>query len=71
MNSDSLSIHKYVTSNHSCLLYYKVEQMLDSLSSTGRNLSSIEALNVKEVVPESNVKKSVCKQCYIFYYYYL
>ncbi|CAH8504312.1 unnamed protein product [Schistosoma curassoni] len=36
-----------------------VEQMLDSPSSTGGNLSSIEALNVKEVVPESNVKKSI------------
>ncbi|VDO49912.1 unnamed protein product [Schistosoma margrebowiei] len=36
-----------------------VEQMLDSLSSTGENLSSIEAFNVKEIAPESNVKKSV------------
>ncbi|CAI2726090.1 unnamed protein product [Schistosoma spindalis] len=32
--------------------------MLDSLSSTGGNLSSIEAFNVKEIAPENNVKNS-------------
>uniref|UniRef100_A0A3Q0KLC1 Claspin-like protein n=1 Tax=Schistosoma mansoni TaxID=6183 RepID=A0A3Q0KLC1_SCHMA len=32
--------------------------MLDSLSSTGGNLSPIEASNAKEIVPESNVEKS-------------